>query len=299
MHPARETTRFNICLAAVNPGAAAFDRVASQLQGALSDLGYSCEINVNRCIDGAVNILLGQTMQAWPFRGHVMPTLLERQFVFYQLIQLDGHYPILEQFPEYPEVLAHAAAIWEFAPGNMAHLANSPWTAKLRHLPPYFHPALESFRPAAEQTTDVLIFGAQRARRDAIIARLVARGVKAVFVGGAYGEALNREIANARIVLNVGGFEREILNTRMLAHALANGCFAISETADHNPFGDGVVYAPYEALVDACLAYLGPRAGERAAVAAAGFAAVRACNMTDNLRPLLAALPVDALVAVP
>jgi hypothetical protein len=294
--PDPRTTRFNICHVWINEHSATYGRVIAPLSGALVDLGYKCTITLNQVVEDSVNILVGSVIFAWPHRARLMHSALERKYVLYQFVQLYEGNPALREVPSYVEAFAEAAAIWEHSPRGIAYFQASPWVEKVHYLPPAYHRALESFTPSEEPQIDVLFCGNPTPRRCRILDELSERGVKAVLVFGAYGEPLESEIRNAKIILNLHSWSSDMLETVRLSHLLANRCFVVSEIGDHNPYGDGVVYAKYEDIADTCIAYLGPKARDRAAVAAEGYAAVRRMEMVDNLRQALARLPLESLM---
>jgi hypothetical protein len=299
MLPDPRTTRFNICHVVNSPYASIFDGIIVQLRGALTDLGYECTVKVNEAVVGAVNIVIGPLVFMWQYRGHMVPSLLERRYVLYQTEPLHERHPVFRKLEQrFAETFTQAAAIWEYAPGNLAFFRNSPWADRVHYLPPAFHHSLESFKPRPDPQIDVLFYGQPAPRRTVVLDKLVERGVKVIFIYGAYNEELNAEISNAKIVLNLHSFDDvNMLETVRISHLLANRCFVVSEASDHNPYGGGVVYADHADLADTCIAYLGPRAHERAAIADDGYAAVRRCDMAANLREVIARLPLAELTA--
>lgn len=298
--PDPRATRFNILKVHNNPYAAIFDGVIAQLHGAIADLGYACTRTVNEAVPGAVNIIVGPLVFVWPWRGHLLPSMIGRRFVHYQMEPLRAGHPMFDKYVAIlGEIFDEAAAIWDYAPSNVTYFRASRWADKVLYLPPAFHRALETFRPDAAPQTDVLFYGTLTERRRLVLGRLAERGIAVRCLSGVHGAALDGEIAQARIVLNLHGFDVDMLETVRISHVLANGGFVISETGDHNPYGEGVVFASYDQLPDTCAAFLGARAGERAKVAAAGYAAVRGEDMTANVRAALARLPIAELTADP
>jgi hypothetical protein len=69
----------------------------------------------------------------------------------------------------------------------------------------------------------------------------------------------------------------------------------ISEIGDHNPYGNGVVYADYWALVETCLEYLGPSAGKRDGIATDGYLEYRRSDLVGDLRDAIQRMPIDVL----
>jgi 2-polyprenyl-3-methyl-5-hydroxy-6-metoxy-1,4-benzoquinol methylase len=79
---------------------------------------------------------------------------------------------------------------------------------------------------------------------------------------------------------------------------LANRVFVVSEQAEDNPYGDGVVYAPYAELVDACLDHLRRAPAERERIAATGYLAVRKLDTADMLRTTLDSIGAELLAGL-
>src|SRR5262245_58420341 len=90
-------TRFNICHVWNNDHAAVFDGGGKELCGALRDLGYECGVRRNEALPGAVNILVGPFVFVWPYRGHVIPSILDRRYVLYQAEQLHERQPMFRK----------------------------------------------------------------------------------------------------------------------------------------------------------------------------------------------------------
>jgi hypothetical protein len=167
---------------------------------------------------------------------------------------------------------------------------------KVTYLPPSFHRSLEAFRPSDSPRIDVLLVGSQSERRKQIMDQLRAKDFVAVDAFGVYGEELINLMKNAKIFLNIHRVdESRILETLRISHALANRCFVVSEVADHNPYGNGVVYADYDSLVATCTEYLGPSASKRAVIAAEGYLEYRRSDFVSDLRNAIERMPLDKL----
>jgi hypothetical protein len=288
-------TRFNICQIRVIWYDVIFDPIVAQLQGALVDLGYACTITPNRLAAGAVNVVVGPYAYHWPNRSFAMPYLVDRKFVLYQAEQMHrGHvyFRAIEQ--NFDGLFTQAAAIWEFSPLGMAYFEASPWAHKVSYVPPGYHRVLDTFRPDPDPYTDVLFYGWPTQRRVELLDRIRARGVKLVTLKDRFGEELNTTIRGAKMALNVHSYEGNSLETVRVSHLLANQCFVISETSDHNPYGDGVVYADYGDLVDTICAHL-DRPADRAAIAAKGHEAVRRIDTVANVRAAIERMPIAEL----
>jgi hypothetical protein len=120
----------------------------------------------------------------------------------------------------------------------------------------------------------VLFYGSLNDRQQAIVLGLRSRGVKAEAAFGVYGSQRDRLIARAKVVLNLHYYESKVFEAVRVSYLLANWRFVVCErgcdAAEEAEFTQGIVFADYGDLVDACVAYLG-RPDERQRIAQAGF----------------------------
>lgn len=289
--------KFNIAHICIDQHKYIFSDIIRSVHGSLVDLGYECTISENSLAPDAVNIMVGSTIFL-----HRFPDLMEavgkHPFVLYQLEQLDPDYGLARDLPAYAALMDAAAHIWEYSHVGLNYLRRSALGDKTSFVPPSFHRSLESFRPAEEPDIDVLFYGSMTERRIQMLDALRAEGVNVVTLFGAYGDLLRDHVRRAKIILNLHAWSGlSVLETVRLSYLLANRCFVVSEVADHNPYGDGVVYAEPDQLVETCKLYLGARADQRDAVAAAGYLAFRRSDMVTDLRRAIAELPIDRLIA--
>jgi hypothetical protein len=277
---------FNICHVAINKFHRIYDDLIASLAGGLVELGHDCSVTRNGYVAGATNILVGSTIFASRHQG--LPDRFRgRPYIVYQLEQLDDRQGLLKEWPEYWELLTNASAIWDYAPSSTAYLRARD-LKDVFYVPPSYHPSLEAFRPADTQDIDVLFYGSPHDRRIRIMQELQLRGVKALYLHSKVGADRNDFIRRARIILNIHAWDGlDMLETIRISFVLANRCFVISESSDHNPYADGVVYAPYDKLVEACLHYLSAAPDLRATIADRGYRALRRRGMADVLREVL------------
>jgi hypothetical protein len=256
------------------------------VRNSLIDLGHSCTIAPNAYQAGATNILLGSTIFA---SRHLQLTerLRGKPYIVYQVEQLDDARGLLNEWPEYWELLANATEIWDYGPSSTQYLRDWGFP-RVAYLPPGFHPCIESFRPSPEPDFEVAFCGASHPRRKVTLDALAAKGLKIAFIYGVYGAERNAILARSKIILNVHAWDDlNALETVRLSLMLANHCFVISEVGDHNPYGAGLVYAGYDALVEACLDYARRPRQIRDSIAARGHAALRSMAMVELMRTLL------------
>ena len=277
---------FNICYVKVNELHRLYEELVQSLAQSLSDLGHTCTVRQNGFAAGAVNILLGSTIFA--SRHHSLARALEgKPYILYQLEWLHDKDGLLSEWPEYWEILRNAGTIWDYSLVGADYL-RAHGLRNVHHLPPGFHRSLEAFRPRPNPDIDVLFFGSPHPRRQRILDALKAHGLNVVALHDAFGERRNRYIARAKIVLNIRAWHGPTpLETVRLSFLLANRVFVVSEETNDNPYEDGVVYAPYAALVDTCLGYLQRPPAERDRIAANGYLAVRKFDTVDMLRTTL------------
>jgi GR25 family glycosyltransferase involved in LPS biosynthesis len=112
-----------------------------------------------------------------------------------------------------------------------------------------------------------------------------------------YGDELVALLQRSKIVINIHAMDGiDSLETVRISFALANRSFVISEASDHNPYGDGVIYAKYDALVETCLEYLGATPAQRASFAVKGYEEFRRFNFADDLRDAISKLSISEFV---
>ena len=281
--------QFNIVRVAIDRHQAMYDEATGAMAAALGDLGHGCTISANRIAGDAVNILMGSTIFAAGLL-RLESKLRGVPHIVYQLEQLDAAHGLLPGHPGYAAVLANASRIWDYGPSSAAFLRDRGLPA-VELLPPAYHPSLERFRPSAEPDIDVIFAGSGQPRRTRVLEALAAAGARVVNLSGCYGRQRDELLSRARIVLNIHAWDDlKTLETVRLSYLLANRCFVISETGDHDPYDAGIVYADHAALAATCLEWLRRPAAERRAVAEHGYRALRAQPLAGLLEPLLAGM---------
>lgn len=292
----KKLIRFNICRVTFDYDAhPLFDYTIRAIREALIDLGYDCSVKDNELMPGAVNILIGVIV--WAARDHRLSYLNSAPYVVFQLEQLLDNEGLPHWVPEYVDVLRSANFLLEYSPSGMDYLRKIDLGERAVYVPPSFHRSLEEFEPSSEPDIDVLFVGNYSPRRSKIVDDLRKEGVLVVHAFDAYGDHLIDYMKRGKIILNIHVRDGwHVLETVRLSYALANRCFVISETGDHNPYGSGVVYAEYGNLVSTCLEYLGPSAGKRAAVATEGYLHYRRSDLVADLGDAIEKMPIEELI---
>lgn len=254
--------------------------VCQLLAASFESLGWRAKLTVNQLEDQALNVVVGYHL----LRPEDAALFAGRRVVVYQLEQATQGEDWLTA--ERLGLLAAASAVWDYSPENIAALRRSG-IGRVRELKLGFHPALRKIaqREESAKDVDVLFYGSMNQRRARVLDALSRRcRVKTLF--GVYGQERDRWIARSRIVLNIHHYASRIMEQVRLSYLLNNECFVISEEAEHNPFGDGIVLAPYGELADRCERYLKEPEARRAS-AARGFELFQQRPMTSELAPLL------------
>ncbi len=279
----------NIAHVIINEHGAIFAELIELLADCLRRLGLSPRRSVNRLSTEDMNLLVGHTAFLSPanyaaIRGAARP------YVVFQVEALDPSHGFAPEHSAYLDFLRGARQVWDYAPGNVPFL-EALGCRDTAYVPIGYAPVLERIVPAPVKDIDVLFYGAIRARRQHVLERLRERGIDVRVLFGAYGPARDREIARAKIVLNMHQFETAQLEQIRLAYLLNNRCFVVSETADGNPYGEGLVFCDYDRLADCCADYLRPgMEAERERIALAGHAALQVVPTLDAIRDALSRL---------
>jgi len=108
-----------------------------------------------------------------------------------------------------------------------------------------------------EKSVDVLFFGSPNERRTALLHRLEEAGLSVEFVAGAYADELTPAIRRARLVLHIHYYETGLFPVARVLQPVADGVPVVCESsvfsAGSDWSGSGILFAPYDKLVDACL----------------------------------------------
>jgi hypothetical protein len=266
------TMRFNIVLVEhvrFKHAVAVFHDLARLLAASLDSLGHPGTAQVNVVEPKAMNIILGY---------HAAHAPVGVPWIPYQLEQLSEGNERLQ--PHWLEVLRQAPQIWDYDPQNIAYL-KSQGVHTVRFVPIGFHPALRTI-PRRKKDIDVLHYGSLSDRRQRILDEL-SRRCRLQHVFAVYGAARDELIARAKIVLNIHLYESAIFEQVRVSYLLNNGCCVVTEQSPGNLYEGMVASAPYDRLVDRCLALLADDA-ERERIAAEGARRFESISMTQIVR---------------
>ena len=229
----------------------AFTEAALCLRDSLRAAGLQSDHRVNIANPQAVCMVLGAVP---PFNGP-LEQLDPRKTLVFNLEQLGSASAIAG--PEYLQWLRRWLVL-DYHSRNVDFLrrVNGPGQAVLE-LPIVPGPAL-AFRPdlPPEKSVDVLFFGSANERRTALLHRLEGAGLRVEIVAGAYADELTPAIRRARLVLHVHYYDTGLFPVARILQPVAAGVPIVCESSVFSAGSDwsasGVLFAPYDGLVDAC-----------------------------------------------
>jgi SAM-dependent methyltransferase len=145
--------------------------------------------------------------------------------------------------------------VWDYNAENAQRL-RALGAQSVRYVPVGYVPELQRI-PRLPEEADVLFYGSVNERRQKILDALRARGLKLLALFGSYGEARDRAIASAKVVLNMHFYEARIFEIVRAAYLLTNGKAVVAEldpdTKAEADVRDAVYGVSYDRLVDACV----------------------------------------------
>jgi hypothetical protein len=279
----------NILRVAVDGHSRIFDDLAGLLSDHFNRLGLPAASSVNQVRPDHLNIVVGQTL----LLGKSELEFISKSghpFIVYQAEALGNDDGFLGRVPDYLSFLFAANQVWDYSETNLSFLAGCG-LRRGHYVPLGYSSRLQRIVPA-EKDIDVLFFGANSPRRNAVLQSLTRTGIGVKFLFNVYGAERDQAIGRAKIVLNIHQFaELRQLEQVRISYLLNNRCFVLSETADCNPYGNGIVFCEYDDLAERCRAFL--QAGmesERELAAERGLAGLREVPMLESIRKALAGL---------
>jgi hypothetical protein len=280
-------TGVNIAHMVINAHAPIFADLIELLTSSFQELGLSVRYSQNSLNRDRLNVVLGHTVA---FRPEWLAAIRNNgsAYVVFQTEALDADRGLVPLYPAYLNFLRAAPHVWDYSEANIRFLTGLGH-AGVRHVPIGYARSLERIAPAAVQDIDVLFYGQPTERRLRVLEEVRGRGLRVEALWGVYGPPRDQAIGRSKIVLNLHQFETSQLEQVRIGFLLNNRCFVVSEVADSNPYGDGVVFRPREQLADCCAAFLRPgREAERERIARTGHANLQAIPIVDKLRSALA-----------
>lgn len=280
----------NIVHIVINEDGAVFDELIELITDCLEQLGHSVRRSTNTFDANRLNLLIGHTAflkekDYHTLRGFGSP------YVVFQMEALHERAGFAPDRALYLQFLTQASQVWDYAPENLPFL-EAHGCRNTQYVPLGYSKRLERIEHAPLKDIDVLFYGTVTPRRQRVVELLRARGVGVEAVTG-YGPQRDAAIARSKIVLNLHQFETTQLEQVRISYLLNNRCFVVSESAQSNPYGEGVFFSNYDNIVDCCIGYLrSEMESRRAEIADAGYAILKAIPTVTRLRTALKRLGV-------
>jgi hypothetical protein len=279
----------NIVHIIINDHRQIFDELIELLTDCFEQLGLSVKTTTKRFDADRLNLLVGHTAFLREREFNIIRQSLGKYVVF-QMETLDPRALVGPDFASYLEILARADQVWDYSANNLPVL-KAHGCKDVHYIPLGYSQRLERVPPAASKDIDILFYGFGNERRNFILDKLRQRGAAVESIFRVYGSQRDQFIARSKIVLNLHQFDVSHLEQVRLSYLLNNRSFVISETSDDNPYGQGVIYAPYDQIVECCLNYLQPEmAPRRTEIAEMGYANLKSLPMIQSVRSALARL---------
>ena len=234
-----------------NPHSAGFDDLAIGFESGLRSLGVDVQRKTNALETSGINLLLG---------AHLIDTqeLADRvplNTVIVNLEQVTGF--DVRSRPIYLSLLSRLA-VWDYSVRNIDELRRLTGSPYVRHVSIGYVPELTRALPPSAQPIDVLFYGSINARRQAVLGALGAAGLNVKHLFNVYGEARDRAIAEAKVVLNMHFYQDSIHEIVRTSYLLANRKAVVTECGPRTEIDEDMKSAmlavPYEDLVSSCVA---------------------------------------------
>lgn len=261
----------NICHYGQDEHAPIFEDVIDSIRSSFCRLGVAHRSSRNYMDFNVYNLLVGEVIS---LEARAFPPQMFRNSTIFQLESLTKG-GFLEQYPNYLNLLRQFPVIWDYSQANIRFLREQGINTAV-HVPVGYDPILERIPQLPRQDVDVLFYGSANPRRGAILDALRQAGFVVEYHFGLYSGKRDSLVSRSKIVLNIHQFDGQVVEEVRLSYLLANGRFVISEAGDHDPYDGGVVFTPYDKLVESCTRYLRPYdKAECDKIAAHGQAVIR------------------------
>ncbi|MBY0558650.1 tetratricopeptide repeat protein [Hyphomicrobium sp.] len=234
-----------------NPHSAAFDDLTLCFESAFRSLGVDVQRKTNALGNSGINLLLGAHL----IDSQELADRIPSNTVIVNLEQVTGF--DVRSRPVYLSLLSRLA-VWDYSVRNIEALRRLTGSRYARHFSIGYTPEMTRNLPRTEQSTDVLFYGSLNPRRQAVLAGLVAAGLNVKHLFSVYGEARDRAIAEAKVVLNVHFYEDSIHEIVRTSYLLANRKAVVSECGPRTEIDEDIRSAmlavPYDDIVRTCVA---------------------------------------------
>ena len=275
----------NYCIWVVSPPgyvhSHTFDELALGLSCAFHELGYNVPIvrDITELTD--YPIVLGCNLI--PSLGNVR---IPKNSIMFNAEQIQPDSPWMTE--DYFDLL-RSYKVWDYSEQNINKLGKLGIT-NVRFCGIGYVPELTRIKPAPEEDIDILLYGSLNERRLNILKQLHNIGLKVEALFGVYGKQRDHYISRSKIVLNIHYYESKVFEIVRVYYLLANKKLVISEPGNdqelEKPVRDGLVFAPYNSLVEESVRYL-REDNLRSKIAEKGFVQIKSLRQVQFLKKVL------------
>lgn len=284
--PVIDVVEFN----AYAPRPFVFTELALCLRDSLAAAGWTSHHRCNEADPQAISIVIGALP---PF-----PSLAT---------QLDPHRTLIANFEQLGSTSAIAGGeyqrwlrdwvVLDYHSRNVEYLKRCNPGQRVFEIPIAPGPSVGfACEAGSDRTVDVLFFGSLNDRRAALLEQIKAAGMSVEVVAGAYGSELAPAVQRARIVLHIHFYDTALFPVARVLQPVMAGVPIVCETPVFAQLSDwsasGIVFAPYEDLVDTCRRLL-DAPEQRRERAARTHAFARTLDFADPFRLALRCLAED------
>jgi hypothetical protein len=277
--------RINLVHVIINEHGPIFAELIDMLVDAFRQMHIETVVSRNQLCRDRLNIIIGHT--AFLAAGNVREiTSSGFRYVVFQLEAVDEREGFIFKYPYYMELINGACGVWDYNQNNIQFLLQHG-CVNVSYIQLGFSAVLERIPHYSphDRGIDVLFCGSITDRRKRVLQALQDAGMKVQVLFGVYGQARDQWVARSKIILNLHQFGITQLEQVRISYLLNNKCFVISESADCDLYGGGVIFARYDDLVDCCQSYLAPGMDrERERIAQVGYLQLKSFPMLQQLR---------------
>lgn len=234
----------------VQHGLRGYAEVIESVRWGLEALGHEASVATNSIARESVNILFGFQMV-----NAAQLNALPEGTVGYNLEQM-ANLPPAQTRAQF-ELAAKRLQVWDYNAENLEVWEEFNPVHKPIHVPIGYAPTLSRIPVRQEEPIDVLFYGIPAGHRLQIFHDICAKGMRAVFACGLYGQDRDELIGLAKLVLNLNMYsESRVFEIVRVSYLLANGKAVVSDkypqTLIEPDMADAVAFAPMEQIADEC-----------------------------------------------
>jgi len=243
--------KINICI--IKPDkyihSGAFLELGELIYYSLKELGYEVTLRFNNLEPSVKNILLG---------FHLLNPILNIQQVPKSTIIINTEQIYLDcsSFSKNILIWAKNFEVWDYSEKNIEKFKSLGFF-KIKLLRIGFQKELCRLDLSINKDIDVLFYGSINKRRQDVINKIIAAGLKVKTLFGVYGKERDEWIERSHLVLNLHFYNSQIFEIVRLFYLLTNSVAVVSEV-NHSTYIDPLykscIYsARYELLAAECI----------------------------------------------